>query len=443
MRPLTPPLGLLYLSRALMVKGYEVKIFDCMAKGYSKKAAESLIKDVDIVGITLQSFNRSIVRRILIDIKKLSPELPLIVGGPDCILHNKPFPPADVAVTSEAEEIIVPIVESILCKGDLSEISGVIFKDRKSGGYRWGLSPGVPENLDEIKFPAREIMDYSGYDMLGRHITPKMATIMSTRGCPFSCSFCARGAVAYGRYRERSVENVLDEIEEIYNSGYKFLAFVDEEFLFKQQRVKCIMRGIIKRNMKMRMLVQGRVTSADEEMFSLMREAGVRVVVLGLESGNQDTLDFYHKGTTVDQNARAVEMADNFNLFSFGFFILGAPMETEKHLENTIQLAMKLPLDGATFNILDYTYGSRLWQDAFNKGLIESHEFNVPTDSKRGLGNFPREELEKLCLESFDKFYKRPSLWARWLRKVTMLKDPWMSHFLFRIGLRLARDLLG
>ena len=163
------------------------------------------------------------------------------------------------------------------------------------------------------------------------------------------------------------------------------------------------MNGIIHRNIRLRMLVQGRVDSVDEELFALMQEAGVRAIIYGLESGNQETLDYYDKRTTVAQNRLAVELAHKYNLFCFGFFILGAPVETEKHIQDTIDFAMSVPLDGATFNVLDYTYGSELWNQAYQEGLIQKDEFNVPADKDRGLSRFSKEELDKTCLKALHK----------------------------------------
>jgi radical SAM superfamily enzyme YgiQ (UPF0313 family) len=145
----------------------------------------------------------------------------------------------------------------------------------------------------------------------------------------------------------------------------------------------------------------------------------------------------------VEKNWRAVSLAHQCGLFTFGFFILGAPMETKEHLQRTIEFAYKLPLDGATFNILDYTYGSELWDIAHSAGLIDASEFNIAADSARGLALFPREELEQICIEAFDGFYQRPSLWWRVAKKLIKNRDFASLNLLTRATFRLVRDFMG
>ena len=118
-------------------------------------------------------------------------------------------------------------------------------------------------------------------------------------------------------------------------------------------------------------------------------------------------------------------------------------METERHIQDTIDFAMSLPLDLTTFNILDYTYGAELWDRAFREGRIGSEEFNVPANRDRGLGNFTEAELDRICSRAFDRFYRRPSLWARWARKTVKQRDLLMLRVMIGLSRRIFSDFVG
>ena len=140
-----------------------------------------------------------------------------------------------------------------------------------------------------------------------------------------------------------------------------------------------------------------------------MKKAGVRHIYYGLESGNQDVLDYYNKKITIDQIKNALKLANKMNFVTLGYFIFGAPLETKKHIENTINFANSLPLDFAIFYRLAYTQGSDLWNDAVNEGKIKLEDgiYSIIASSDKGLANFTDEELNNFIEVAFKKFYYR------------------------------------
>lgn len=434
--PLLPPLGLLYLSSELLNAGYEVEIADFNAIKYNRERLSGFLLDKDIVGISILSFNQEWAKCVISDIRGLNPTIPIIGGGPDLSLRPRLFDGTDVCVIGEAESRIVEIMDNILNGGNLSQCKGVIFRDKKTGEIKEGLEYQVDTDLDNIRFPVRHLLK-NRYGLLRKK---NIATIITSRGCPFNCKFCAHNAAVFWNYRERSAENVLDEIQEIYDNGYEILGIVDDNFTANRRRVLKIMDGIIKRRIKLAIALEGRVDGVDEEVYSVMKEAGVRVVYFGLESGNQDILDFYHKRTTVEQNQRAVELADKVGIVSVGTFIIGAPIEKEEHLQRTIDFAYSIPLDFVTFWVLEYAYGSPLWDEAYEKGLIKEDEFNITTGSERGLANFTTAELESTCLKAFRNFYLRPSWGARVLKKLLKTKEKYLIEIASNLISRLVLE---
>ena len=140
-----------------------------------------------------------------------------------------------------------------------------------------------------------------------------------------------------------------------------------------------------------------------------MKKAGVIFISYGVESGNQDVLDFYNKKTTLKQIQEAISLAREMGFFTSASFILGAPIETKQHIEKTIKFACSLPLDIAGFGPLIYIRGSQLWSEAVENGKISSDTFAVIADSRRELGNFTREELVAYIIHAYKSFYLRPT----------------------------------
>ena len=139
-----------------------------------------------------------------------------------------------------------------------------------------------------------------------------------------------------------------------------------------------------------------------------MKKAGITTISMGIESGNQDILNYFDKKTTLDQIRRVVKLSRKTGLYTVGYFIVGSPPETKEHIERTIDFAKSLPLDHVVFSPFAYLKGSPLWYDAVKEGKIKTYEFFVLADKERGLGNFTEEEMWAWSIKGFRSFYLRP-----------------------------------
>lgn len=425
-KTLAPPLGILYLASELIAAGYHVDTCDFNAEQYSRERLVTCLSGADLVGISIMSFNLQEASAMIADVNRLFPLLPVIVGGPDCILRPRYIEGTAAVVCHEAETIIVPLVRALLEGDILSEVPGIIYKSEE-GTLCYGPPFKPVMNLDTIRFPQRELLRYhQGYSVIGKHRGAKVTTLITSRGCPKRCRFCAHGAVAYRCFRQRSAENVLEEIRGIVQAGFEIIGIVDDNFTADKKRALTILRGITAMNARLSIAVQGRVDAADEELFGAMREAGVKAITFGLESGNQDVLDFYDKGSTVEQNAAAIRMADRAGLYTGGIFILGAPFEGREHFERTYRFAARLPLDITTFWVLDYAFGSPLWEDARKQGIVAEEENIVPAGSERGTQQYATAELMAICERYFFRYYRRPSYWLRQMMKCLRVRDRYL-----------------
>jgi len=285
-----------------------------------------------------------------------------------------------------------------------------------------------------MKFPRRDLLrDNKGYSILGKR-SRDITTIITSRGCPRKCTFCAHNALAYQKYRARSADNVVEEIRTIGGQGYKILGIVDDNFTADKIRAKKILTGIIGMNARLTIAVQGRADSADAELFSLMKKAGVVLITFGLESGNQEVLDFYNKGATVETIGNAVKLADRAGLYTAGMFIFGAPMETTEHFDRTYRFAASLPLDVTSFWVLDYTYGSIFVEKSLRRGKGHGRGLQHAAGLERKTASIHAfiEEYGRKC---FFRFYLRPSYWLRQAVKFVRVHN---LYFLWVLGLGLA-----
>ena len=301
------------------------------------------------------------------------------------------------------------VAQALEGKQKLAKVSGIHY--REHDGIKSGKKPEIVGDLDSIPFPARHLVDKYDYGKVNNTylFRPKLTSMVTSRGCPFQCRFCSRHALSYNTYRQRSAENVMKEIQEI-NDTYGSVYIVDDNFLADKRRAHTIMDSLIADGTDIDILIAGaRVDSAEPSLYSKMKKANVKYVEFGIESRNQNVLDYYNKGVTLNQIRDAVKLSRKMDFITVGNFILGAPMETKKHIKQTMKFASSLPLDIALFYPLMYTYGSDLWNEAVqNNNINDDDDYSVITDSEKGLGYFTGEEVMEMCHKSVKKFYMRP-----------------------------------
>lgn len=163
------------------------------------------------------------------------------------------------------------------------------------------------------------------------------------------------------------------------------------------------MKRIIEEKLNVKMIMQGRVDSADYEMYKKLKEAGTILIMFGIESVNQDVLDFYNKGITLKQINAAITLTNDLGILSFGYFMFGAPIETAKHIENTKKFFDETKLDIMILSILSYCKGSELWEEAVKKGLISKSSFWVSANER--LSNYSFKELSAIVDDLTKHFY--------------------------------------
>ncbi len=410
-----PPLGLLYVAATLEQLGQKVKILDCGQEVLSKESLGRLLNDTDVVGLSLYTNNYQQTAECAHSIKDIAPDMPIVLGGPHCIFskYNALYdvPSADICVDAEAETVMADLIDALQGKKQLPDIPGIHY--RKGTTVKSGLPSQVVTDLDSLPFPARHLTDHYDYGNhpTGIHFKKKFTSMITSRGCAFRCRFCAKYGNVIPRFdfRQRSAENIVEEILEI-KDRYRSISIVDDNFLADRKRSHRIFDMLLESGITNDLLIIGaRVDTAEKRLYEKMRKAGVKYISYGIESGNQETLDFYQKKITLSQIRNAVKLARKMGFFISSTFIFGGPIETKKHLQKTTKFLCSLPLDTAVIRPFFYEKGAELYSQAVSDGKISKDEWAVRVDVKRKLGLLRQDEVDASIRNAYRRFYIRPS----------------------------------
>lgn len=415
-----PPLGLQYIAASLEKEGHSAEIIDLDEEHITRENLKNLLLTSDVVCLSVFINNYSIAADVSKEIKQIDANIPLIIGGPHCtFLRGDVFshiPYADISVESEGELVILDLVQYFEGKKKLSDIPGIQYKEKKK------ITSGKPfeviKDINSLPFPARHLTEK--YEHLpfysGLLFKKKFTTLLSSRGCPNKCRFCTRfGNIKGWTYRRRSPENIIQEMQEI-SEKYNSVMIVDDNFLADKKSIHIIMDKLIEMDIDLELYILGaRVDTAEYDLYNKMKKAGVKFVGFGIESGNQDVLNYYNKKITLPQIRKAVTLSREMDFVTLGFFIFGAPFETRKHIENTIEFARSLPFDLVIFQPLGYEIGSDIWEDAVNEKKISRDDISVLADIQRGLGNFTQQEYSMFIKNGYRRFYSNPKYISRLL----------------------------
>ena len=412
-----PPLGMLYCAEVLMREGIEVSILDQAAKRFSSKQTLDWVKkeDPDILGISVLNSSAEEAPKIAEQVKAENPNIMIVLGNyhatfnAERILQKYSF--VDVIVRGEGEYTSLELAKCLENNGDIEEVEGIAFRKNR----KIVLTPERPliKDVDSLPFPDRDLVDarYNCAIYGVRVASKKFSTLVSSRGCPFNCSFCGCRKFARGIWRPRSVENIVDELELLQSQGYEQFLFVDDNFTLNPKRVMNFCRKLRKEGMDIEWFCDSRVDNCRYDMFREMVKAGCKVVYFGIESANQRILDYYRKGITPDQSEAAVRKARKAGMdVIVGSFIFGAPDETRQEVENTLKFVTRLDIDVPQLNILGAFRGTDLWADLVAKGYVDEDKYwetgvYVPKVSPHAV---PFDDIRLAIYDYFRAFYLRP-----------------------------------
>ncbi len=338
-----PPLGISYIAASLKNAGYDVHLIDCTFLERKEALKRALAINAEVVGIYCMV---TMTDDCLWFAKELRPRSRLLVaGGPLPTCDPEPFMEHfDVVVRGEGEQTMLDLMKAYKEDVELSNIPGIVYRSG-SGQVLFTPERAFTRDLDRIPFPARELLPNDSYIRYSKKKYGfSITTVMSTRGCPYRCEFCSN-VVFGGSYRERSPQNVVDEIEAALALGYERISFADDVFTMKKGRVIHVCQEIRSRGLHFKWECLGRVDALDYSTALEMKEAGCERIFFGIESGDDRILELMDKRITTEQAYRAVEAAHRAGLQVGAFFIIGYPGDTDDTVLKTLHFASLLPLD--------------------------------------------------------------------------------------------------
>jgi radical SAM superfamily enzyme YgiQ (UPF0313 family) len=372
-----PPIGLGYIAQSLEDNGIEYEVID-MGSGDTHRTLKKKIEEFkpDLVGISLMSVNYKSSYNIINFIKTIDRNACIVVGGPHIsAIKSKIFEECesiDFGIAYDGEKAIVE-----LCKGEnLEEIEGLIYRDK--GTTIHIRNKELESNLDIFSYPL-----YNKF-RLNSYITGGIG-IVTSRGCPHKCIFCSIPKYAGSKYRMRSINNIVEEIEYRYDCGYKNIMICDDNFAFDKDRVIEICNRIIKLNLKdltFHVSFGLRADTVDKEILAKMKKAGFKYITFGVESGSDKILKSIRKGETLKTIDNAVADATGIGLEVTLFFTIGHPVETFNDFNESLAFSRKYNIADAEFFPL-VPYPETELFDFVSKGkyfiLYPEHYLNNPS----------------------------------------------------------------
>jgi len=454
------PMGLAYLASVLRDK-YDVKILDAIAMGREQErylrwnyvqcglSAEQILQEVekfqpDVVGAScLFSFQLPVIAEIFKLIKSKYPEVITVTGGthPSFLPEDSlcRVPDLDYIVIGEAEESFPQSLEAIEKGSTFSHIDGIAW--RENGSVKVNPKTRFIENLDSIPFPAYDLLPMQKYFEINVPFmfyskSPRNTSFLTSRGCPFKCTFCSSCHYWGNRVRYRSLENVLAEMRMLKEKFcIEELKFEEDNLLLNKERAKKLFRAMIdeKFNFYWNMPNGAYIMALlDEELVKLMKESGCYEVILAFESGDQYVLDnIVHKPLDLSRAERAVQILKHYDIDIHAFFIIGFPGETREQIKNTFRFARKMKIDKPYFFLFNPLPGSVLYQKCLEQKLITPEQvfetnyyYNALTTSEFNPKLLRKWQYSYTILQNVFLLFQNPrKLFGKYLKRVLNRKN--------------------
>ncbi len=356
-----PPMGLYYIGALFREKGYDVDVINEYDLEEGPETTEALLERLrpDVIGFSVLHANRWSAVDTARVAKRLDPDVHVVFGGVgatflwDQILTH--VPEVDVVVLGEGEIPFLELVRHLEREdpGPLDRIRGLAFR-RDGRAVRTPDAP-VIEDLDRLPNPAR----YFTY----QHVS-------ATRGCAGNCTFCGSPRFWGRKVRSHSPDYFVEQLDFLHRRGISFFFVSDDTFTASRKRVIDICRGILERRLPISWFAISRVDHVDEEMLDWMRRAGCIQISYGVESGSEAIRRRLNKPLRTDRIRRAFDLTTRAGILPRAYFIYGCPGETEKTIQEALELIDEIRPLGAIFYVLEVFPGTALYEEMKKKGRV-------------------------------------------------------------------------
>lgn len=438
-----PNIFVLYTASELEASGFDIKIMDVPIEDWTQEQYRKYLRndksDVYVVYSTLLAKEMDISAHALL--REVNPNVPVIYIGPAptddpdfFLVDDKTF-----IVRGEPELSCVELIKSLTGQTDrdIFDIQTAIpgISAKHNGSVKNFPTGGVIENLDALHHPSRHLVDASKYFSPKFGVSP-VTVMLTSRGCTANCIYCVPCSLSFAReleykktnekkppVRMRSVENIIEEIEQIAKDGYKAVSIIDDQFLWGEKRTRAIAETFKKHN-----LVWGCLARADmvtEPIAKILSETNCKFVDLGVESFNPAILEYIKKGVTVEQTENAIRLLRKYNVFIKANILLGSsPLETKESIRDTIRRAIELDVDSIMVGATNPFPGTEFYTLAKKNGWFIKDDY-YPSDSQREwvmeYPHFTRDDMDEMLRWANRSFFFRPKFFFKQLHR---LKNP-------------------
>ena len=430
--PPLPPSDLLYMAsiarmadKEPVIKDYSLNNASIEDFAYDIKKISPSYLVLNVASTTLET-DLAVVKIA----KELVPDIIIIAKGAHFRLFDiktlEEYKELDIVIRGEVEFTLLDILKGI----PLNDIKGITY--RNNGIISRNEDRPFIKNLDDIPYPARDLVDNSIYR---RPDTDEVqAVIKVSRGCPYHCFFCLATPVSGSVVRTRSPENIVGEIKECYEKyGIKNFIFWSDLFNFNHEWVKDLCQKIIDSKMKITFSTNTRADSADIETAELMKKAGCSLVSIGIESGSKQILDNMGKKITKEQVKNTVKLFKKLGIKIYGYYVVGLPWESEETFRETMEFAKSLNTEYVSFYTATALVGTKFYEYVKENNLGElnfTKPYYYPTVNTHYLSKDRVFELHKNALK---EYYLRPSYIFMMLFKIRSLRE---FYNYFKAGIR-------
>lgn len=426
-----PPLGIQTLAPVLRQRGHQVRMFDTCHPGMmAEHIAQAVAQErPDVIALSfLSTTTYPATKSMAARLKAVAPKTPIIVGGAFATVNAdrilKDCPDIDCVGVGEGEELLPDYLDKL---DNAGSVAGLVW--RNDGNVVRNAPRPLIRDLDKFPYPDRTSLPIDYIESLPLDVPAvlsldKFCTVQTSRGCPYSCIYCDIPSLSEGKWRSRSPEHVLGEMQQLNDLGYRSIYLTDDHFLVRRERVRAICNGIMERKLQFHWGCEGRVDSAAVDEFPNMTRANCNFLAFGVEAGTQKILDRLNKRQTLQQVENAVSKAKQHGIARVhGFFVIGSPGETAEDVMESFRFAARLQLDTFGFNRLCAYRGTPLWSEYVDRKIIDDerdwHKWFKCTDVDPT--TLPSAEVNRLRMKGYALLFAR-RIFRRPIRTFKLLR---------------------
>lgn len=390
------------LASVIKKDGYDIEIIDANIDNLSEEEVQKKIEEVKPTVVLVSAMTvmyRRMTHTAFRLVKEVNENIITIVGGIyptqslNLVVKDSNI---DFIISGEGEERLPQLLKAIEGGRGFEKMDGISFQKERGKPFTINPNRAFIQNLDTVPFPEYDLFEMGKYTSYGQKYTQNFqfrahpfAETMSSRGCPYKCTFCSSNELYAGRptIRYRSAENVLEEVDMLVNKlGTRELIFLDDSFLQSKRRFMKIMQGLVDRQYGLLWKSNNlSIFLMDDEVVEMMKKSGCYQLNVSIESGSQVTLDLIKKPVKLYKITKTIQRIKEAGIELTSNFVIGFPHETMDRIRETFHYAEEIDIDLALFSIATPLPATELYDEALQKNTL-SKDFDFETFEFYGFG---------------------------------------------------------